>query len=463
MKVFYKGKSVCSVGKNKILEGKTSKYITIAKYKFNSSINTLFSEVNDGFTYTHTDIDNGDGTITRTIYSNQLPTIIRFEDCEGLLEVNYLNTSELTTLRKAFKNCYNVTSINATNWNTSRVTDMSEMFYACGSLTTLDLSDWDTSKVEDMHWMFGYYENGDETMALTSIIGLENWDTSNVTNMICMFCNCRNLTSLDLSDWDTSNVTDMYGMFYNCYKLTSLDVSNFNTSKVTDMGWMFYNCESLTSLDSSDWDVSKVIDMSYMFYFCYDLEHLDVFSWDVSNVTDMSYMFYCCGSLSELDFSRWNVSNVINMELLFCNCCSFSQNTINGLRNWDVSNVEYMSAMIDCLCLNDVITIDLSDWNVSNVIDMSYMLEYNAELKYLNLNNWILNENVDTTKLLLESNNLEEVSIMNSNAFTVNKIIAELPTRTSDSIGVLNIAGINDYTQVDTTTAQSKYWNVINE
>ena len=86
----------------------------IAKYKFNSSIDTLFSEVNTGFVYTHADIDNGDGTITRTIYSDNLPTSIRFENCEGLLEVLYLNTSELTTLRKTFKNCYNVTSINTT-------------------------------------------------------------------------------------------------------------------------------------------------------------------------------------------------------------------------------------------------------------------------------------------------------------------------------------------------------------
>jgi surface protein len=151
------------------------------------------------------------------------------------------------------------------------------------------------------------------------------------------------------------------------------------------------------------------------------------------------------------------------MELLFCNCCSFSQNTVNGLRTWDVGNVGYMSSMIDCLCMNDVTTIDLSDWDVSNVIDMSYMLEYNTELKYLNLNNWILNEKVDTTELFLKSNNLEKVSIMNSNAFTINKIIAELPTRTSNSMGTLNIEGIDDYTQVDTTTTQSKYWNVVNE
>ena len=126
----------------------------IAEYKFNSSIDTLFSKVNEGFVYTHTDIDNGDGTITRTIYSDQLPTEIRFEGCEGLLEVLYLNTSELTTLRKTFKNCYNVTSINTTDWDTSKVTSFYEAFGDCNLLTTLDVSNFNTSNVTDMGNMF---------------------------------------------------------------------------------------------------------------------------------------------------------------------------------------------------------------------------------------------------------------------------------------------------------------------
>ena len=126
----------------------------IAEYKFDSSIDTLFSEVNEGFVYTHTDIDNGDGTITRTIYSDQLPTMVRFENCEGLLEVNHLDTSELTTLRKTFKNCYNVTSINATDWDTSKVTSFYETFEDCNNLITLDVSNWDTRSVTTMYRTF---------------------------------------------------------------------------------------------------------------------------------------------------------------------------------------------------------------------------------------------------------------------------------------------------------------------
>ena len=87
MKIFYNKNKVATLSKKINIKPTTKKITLVAQYKFNSSIDTLFSEANEGFVYTHTDIDNGDGTITRKIYSDQLPTIIRFEDCEGLLKL----------------------------------------------------------------------------------------------------------------------------------------------------------------------------------------------------------------------------------------------------------------------------------------------------------------------------------------------------------------------------------------
>ena len=46
----------------------------------------------------------------------------------------------------------------------------------------------------------------------------------------------------------------------------------------------------------------------------------------------------------------------------------------------------------------------------------------------------------------------------NSYADSINKIINKLPTRTSDSVGVLRIAGVDDSSQVNIATAESKYW-----
>jgi hypothetical protein len=49
----------------------------------------------------------------------------------------------------------------------------------------------------------------------------------------------------------------------------------------------------------------------------------------------------------------------------------------------------------------------------------------------------------------------------NSDYNSVNKIVAELPTKTTDSMGTLNITGIDDVSQIDINTLNSKYWIII--
>lgn len=51
----------------------------------------------------------------------------------------------------------------------------------------------------------------------------------------------------------------------------------------------------------------------------------------------------------------------------------------------------------------------------------------------------------------------------NSDSDSVNRIIYELPTRTSNTIGTLNIEGIDDISQIDIATAESKFWNIVGE
>lgn len=85
-------------------------------------------------------------------------------------------------------------------------------------------------------------------------------------------------------------------------------------------------------------------------------------------------------------------------------------------------------------CIN-LTTLDLTNWDTSSVTDMSYMFSNCSNLSYINMNN--------------------------SDYNSVNKIIEQLPTRTSDSMGTLNIEGVDDISQVDTTTAESKFWNII--
>ena len=303
---------------------------------------------------------SAENIVTRTIYSTELPTLIRFGKNVGhdreysLIELMYAKVDELTTTLEMFANCINMVSCNTEGWNTSNVQYMGSMFYNCSSLTQLDVSNWDTSQVQYMDYMFY------NCKSLTQL-DVSNWDTSQVQYMDYMFSNCKSLTTLNLSNFDTSNVTNMFNMFGNCILLTKIEgLENFNTSKVTNMGQLFMYT-ALTELDLSRFDISKVTNIDYMFQF--------------NNV------------LTKLNLSNWHIQPDVRVEVPFMEIMTFTIFT-------------------NCYELTNIIMND-SDCN------------------------------------------------------SINKIISVLPTRTSDSKGTLDIVGIDDISQVDIATAQSKYWNVV--
>ncbi|MEE0682897.1 MAG: BspA family leucine-rich repeat surface protein, partial [Bacilli bacterium] len=172
------------------------------------------SEANDGSVMAYA-VLNEDGQ-TYTIYLQGPGKILANE-----------NSTDL------FYNFTKLVSIDGLEYlDTSNVTSMLAMFYGCSSLTNLDLS---------------------------------NFDTSKVTTMMEMFGDCSSLTTLDLSNFDTSKVTKMASMFWGCGSLTTLDVSNFDTSKVTTMQGMFQSCSSLTTIDFRNADFSSVTSYVFMF------------------------------------------------------------------------------------------------------------------------------------------------------------------------------------------------------
>ena len=192
--------------------------ILTAEYKI-ENVNTFSSE----------------NIVTRTIYSNELPTLMRFgnPDTSGetgdsnrynsLLEVLYLASSEITYAGLMFHRCANVSYICPfilTNKNNS----LHGIFSGCHSLTTLDVSNFDTSNVTDMSYAF--YTN--------------------------------NLIELDLSDWDTSNVTNMNHILYSCQNLKTLNISNWNLDNVNNMGWFVNQCNNLNEIIMNDSDYNSV-------------------------------------------------------------------------------------------------------------------------------------------------------------------------------------------------------------
>ena len=228
-----------------------------------------------------------------------------------VVDLNKLDTSEMTSMYQMFYNCYELNKLDVSEWDVSKVTSMYQSFYSCTSLTELDLSNWKPTNLTNMYQMFYKCER-------LSKLNLSNWDMINVTSMsgafeaVCLNRSCNIIltgsktspkltnisrlfwgnrsTSLDVSLWDTSGVTNMSETFYGCSGLTSLNLSNWRTSNVTNMYRLFYGCSSLTSLDLSSFDTSNVTNMSEMFYTCNALKTLDIRNFDFTNVTSYSTM-----------------------------------------------------------------------------------------------------------------------------------------------------------------------------
>ena len=123
-------------------------------------------------------------------------------------------------MSKMFYNCYNLSSLNLSQFNTGNVEKMNEMFYYCRGLNSLDLSAFNTAKVNNMYRMFYY--------CFVRTIDLSSFNTANVENMDEMFAGASLVVNIYTSDsFKTDKLTTSKYMFYLCTKLP-----NFNKDEV---------------------------------------------------------------------------------------------------------------------------------------------------------------------------------------------------------------------------------------
>ena len=140
-------------------------------------------------------------------FANARPTttyswFFLMQNLESIEGMEYLNTSEVTSMRIMFAWCTELTSLDLSHFNTSKVTDMYGMFYGCTGLTSLDLSSFNTANVTNMSIMFYNCSN------LTTIYAGEEWSTEAVTSSVYMFTNCYKLVGGQGTTYD-ANHTDV--------------------------------------------------------------------------------------------------------------------------------------------------------------------------------------------------------------------------------------------------------------
>lgn len=116
----------------------------------NGSIMSYVVANEDGSTYTA--YLQGENAIYLNPNSNYL--FMGYDKLESIEKMEYLNTSNVTSMYLMFSNCSKLSSLDVSHFNTSNVENMKQLFYFCKGLTELDLSNFDTSKVTDMNSMF---------------------------------------------------------------------------------------------------------------------------------------------------------------------------------------------------------------------------------------------------------------------------------------------------------------------
>ena len=247
------------------------------------------------------------------------------------------NCTSITSTAQWFAYCYELTSISGLQYlNTSNVTSMVGMFHRCTSLRSIDVS---------------------------------HFNTENVTNMGYMFAHCYELESLDLSNFNTSNVTEMTYMFFGDGSTiyTSLDLSSFNTQNVTSTVRMFAANPALTTIYvGSGWNMSNVDAENSldMFYNCeslvggrgtsYDPNHRNVeYAHIDGGANNPGYLTDINGSgTSDLDQRRQELLDMINQLSQEASVCAYQL---------DLKDPQRTSDLWDYLAVIDYSIMDVKD------------------------------------------------------------------------------------------------------
>jgi surface protein len=179
-----------------------------------------------------------------------------FDGCTNLqiLDTVLLDTTGLTSLRAAFKNCTVLNWNVFPTWPTAAITNMSETFSGCSAFNQ-NISGWVTSAVMDMSYMFYNCSVFNQN--------LSTWIVSGVNNMSHMFqgTNVFNNGGVPIN-WNTPALTNTSFMFESA--LVFNQPLSLVMTAVTTTESMFYNAPQFNQYLSA-WNMSSVQSMKNMF------------------------------------------------------------------------------------------------------------------------------------------------------------------------------------------------------
>lgn len=181
-------------------------------------------------------------------------------------------------------------------------------------------------------------------------INVTNWDFGKIDMLNYLFSSAYHVEEfIGLDTWDVSNIVNMTGLFTGCTMLTEINgIEYWDVSNCKSFMDMFDNCTRLTTLDFSNWILpDKIMNISSMFARCFNLTEIKgLEKWDVSAARSFEQTFAGCKKLKRLDLSNWKLQPRLSQRM-FANCVSLE--TIGDVSNWDFSNnLDTSDMFVDC-------------------------------------------------------------------------------------------------------------------
>lgn len=275
---------------------------------------------------------------------------------------------------------------------------------------------------------------------------------------------CSDISELEFAD--VTDVQTMEGAFRSCAITDYSPIKDWNVSTCRNFKWCFAYSPATDLSPLGDWILRGItvyspnggVDCTAMFYQMTNLVDLSgLANLDTSYVTNMSQMFERCNKIvSLLPLALWNTSRVTNMSGMFKT--SFDEydswgmfplrKSIDGLENWDVSNVTDFSDMFSYnLWLNDISA--LQNWDMSKGTDLSNML-WSADVRSLTGFTFDLSSATDLSVMFAQT--------MIRHSSQLSKDIVERRYWDEDSQTMVNVwvdgsGNIYDLADVETTPA----------
>ena len=411
------------------------------KYKFTTGVQTL-PTLNSDCTYEIIDKDNGDGTTTRGLRTNTLPSTVSFANCTGLLEISTLLSDNITSMNDMFDGCTNLHTVKIKCINLENITNASYMFNNCSSLVNIEsISSWtNKNNLTTIDYMF----SGCTSLQSAEIFG--GWDLSN-TSVTGLFNGCTSLNNVLATASNAASINKIIGALParstsnpGNIKIAPVKLSDVNNTEAQNKFWNVDDTailiteykvpvnsvtEPVITIDGNlvitnrtDTDGNKIIAIYSMnsmptkisfkncvevieiyyinpeivnnmtshtelFYTCTALERIDTTGWTLEKSTTLSSMFLGCESLETIDVSNFKVELVTNFASMFSGCMKLK--SITGIEKWVTSSLSTTSNMF-AYCY-ELDTVNVSNFDMTGCVTTTMMF-YMSGVKRLDLSKW---------------------------------------------------------------------------